>query len=65
MTSEEMFREAYKLRRKEKCEMLHDWMKNMMKDLSDSGFTSDEAFNMAKDAFSNKIEDLGREYLDS
>lgn len=64
MTSEEMFKEAYKLRRKEKCERLHAWMKNMMKDLSDSDFTYDEAFNIAKCAFMNKIEDLGREYLE-
>lgn len=65
MTSEEMFREAYKLRRQEKCKRLHDDMKKMMKDLADADFTYDEAINIAKDAFKNQIEDLGREYLGS
>ena len=63
MTSEEMFAEAYKLRRKEKCKGLRDVMKAMMKDLSDEDFTYDEAFNITKDAFRNQIEELGREYL--
>lgn len=63
MTSEEMFKEAYKLRRKEKCERLHDDMKKMMKDLADSDFTYNEAFDITKHAFKNQIEELGREYL--
>lgn len=62
MTSEEMFAEAYKLRRKEKCKGLHDVMDTMIKDLEEH-FAYSEAFNIAKDAFRNQIEELGREYL--
>ena len=63
MTSEEMFAEAYKLRRKEKCKRLHDDMEAMIKDLAEADFAYSEAFDIAMCAFRSPIEDIGREYL--
>ena len=63
MTSEEMFAEAYKLRLKEKCKKLHDSMEAMIKDLAEADFAYSEAFDIAKQAFRDPIEDVGREYL--
>lgn len=63
MTSDEMFAEAYKLRRKEKCKRLHDDMETMLKELAEADFAYSEAFDIAKHAFKNQIEELGREYL--